>query len=252
MQSRRSPNGGHPLREPGGRPGGVWLVTVGLLGAAVGASLAAPPIAAAQLRMVLGRTLGAESVRADVVAWPPPALWWGKVDVLSVTIRHLRVGALEVDAFEATLSNMRFDPEALYVRRALVIRSLGSGIAHVTISQDALTHLLATQSAIRDAAVELRDGRVTLSATMLVLGAALRATGEGRLLLHGATRVDLVLDRLTVTGIRLPPALIDEVTGAMNPILDVRGLPFGLRLAGVRVDEGKVTLDAVAGVEGGE
>jgi hypothetical protein len=236
-----------PSGSRGRRPRGLWLATLGLAGAAVGASLAGPPLAAIQLKTALGRALSAESVQASMVVWPPPALWWGRVDVLSIAARHLRMNPLEVDTFDATLDRVRFDSGALYFRRELVLQAVGSGVAHATVSQDALARVLATHPGVRDTAVRLTPGRVTLSATVSVFGAPVPAAADGHLSLRGTSGVDLIFDRLTVAGVGLPPALRNQVAGALNPILDARSLPFGMRLTRLHLDEGKVTLDAVVG-----
>lgn len=216
---------------------------------AVGLSLLTPPVANAALRVALGRALDTAEIRVNAVSWPSPALWWGQVDVLAVTARHLRAGTLEVDAFDATLNRVRVDPGALYAGRTLVIRSVGSGVAHVTVTQDALAALLAAQPSLRDVAVALQDGRVSLEATVSVLGASLRATGSGRLALRGDTAVDLVLDRITVGGLPLPGPFADAVIRSVNPVLDVRSLPFDLRLTGLTIAEGRAMLQAATGRE---
>jgi len=230
-------------------PGVAWFAAVGILVAAIGVSTLTPPIANAALRVALGRALDTADIRVSAVAWPPPALWWGQVDVLAVTARHVRVGTLDVDAFDATLNRVLFDPGALYAGRALVIRSLGTGIARVTVTQEAMAALLAAQPSLRDVAVALRDGRVSLGATVSLLGASLRATGSGRLALRGDTAVDLVLDRLMVGGMPLPETFAAAVTRSVNPVLDVRSLPFSLHLTGVTVAAGRAMLQAAAGHE---
>ena len=234
-------------RSRGSRRGGLWLATVGLVAVAVGTSLAAPPLTAMQLRTALGHALSAESVQTSVVVWPPPALWWGRADVLSIAARRLRLGSLDLDVFDATLEHVRFDPGALYLRRSLVLQAVGSGVAHATVTQDALGRVLATHSGVRDAAVRVAPRRVTLSATVSLLGAPVPLSAEGRLSLRGTTGVDLILDQVMVAGVALPEALRRQVTDAVNPILDAHMLPFGLRLVRIQVDEGKVTLDALVG-----
>lgn len=241
---------GRQRRASAGRdPGAVWSAVVGVLAVAVGVSLLTPPIANAELRVALGRALATADIRVNAASWPPPALWWGQVDVLAVTARHLRVGTLDVDAFDATLNRVRFAPGALYAGRALVIRSLGSGVAHMTVTQDALAALLAAQPSLRDVAVALQAGRVSLGATVSLLGASLRATGSGRLALRSDTAVDLVLDEITVGGVSLPGTFADAVTRSVNPVLDVRSLPFDLRLTGLTIAEGRAMLQAATGRE---
>lgn len=235
-------------RPPWGRsPSTTWFLAVGLLAVATALSLATRSVTAALLRGALGRSLGTSDVRVDLVAWPPPAVWWGHVDVLSVAARTLRIGTLDVDAFDATLNQVELDPAALYRRGAVVVRSLGAGTARVTVSADALARVLASQASVRDAVVEVRAGHVILSATVSVLGAPLRAQGDGHLVLRNGTEVDLLLDRVTVGGVALPPPVVGRAMRAVNPIVTLNGLPFGLRLTGVTAEDGRVMLDAATG-----
>lgn len=249
MTARIEPSPSAGGRSPRGKgPSPAWFLAVGLLAIAAGLSLATRSVTAALLRGALGRSLGTSDVRVDLVAWPTPAVWWGHVDVLSVAARTLRIGTLDVDTFDATLNQVELDPDALYRRGAVVVRSLGAGTAHVTVSADALARILASQASVRDAVVEVRAGRVVLSATVSVLGAPVRAQGDGRLVLRNETEVDLRLERVTVGGVSLPPPVVTRAMRAVNPIVRLDGMPFGLHLTGVVAEDGRVRLDAATGV----
>lgn len=226
-------------------PGGLWLATVIALALAAAVSFATPAVANAQLSAALGHALGTSEIRVRVSAWPSPALWWGRVDVLVVAARHLRMGTVNVDAFDATFTHVRVDPASLYANRPLTIRSPGTGVASATVTQEALAALLNQQPSVRNASVTLEGGRVSVDGTVTVLGASMHATGDGHLVVRGGTAVDLVLDRVSVGGLLLGGGLAEEVTRSINPLLDLRVLPFGLRLSGVTVADGKATLDAV-------
>jgi DUF2993 family protein len=231
----------------GAGPGRQWAGVVGFLAVATAIGVLASALAAAELRAALRRVLAASSVQVSLVAWPPPAVWWGRVDVLTVAARSVHVGAVEVDMFEATFDRVRFDAAALYTGRGLVIKALGSGVAHATISQGALARALSAQPSLRDVSVDLEPDRVALAATVSVLGAPLRASGEGRLALAGGTEVHLLIDRLTVAGVGVPASLADLVTQSVNPVLDARSLPFALHFTGLTVEAGRVIVDAAAG-----
>jgi hypothetical protein len=220
---------------------------VAALAVAAGGSLATPPIASAQLGAALGRSLGTSDISVQVSGWPPPALWWGRVDVLAVKARHLHMGTLDVESFDATLSHVRFDPAVLYANRPFVILAIGTAVAHVTVTQEALAALLNTQPALRGMTVALQAGRVSLAGNVVALGGAVSATGDGRFVVRGGTAVDLVLDHVALGGIALPAAVSDQVMRSINPVLDLRTLPFDLRLSGVTVGNGTATLDAVGG-----
>jgi len=225
----------------------VWWGAVGLLLVAVLASVTGPWAAASALNTAIAGDVAGGPVEVSVVTWPPPALWWGRVDVLRVHALGLRVGTVRTETFDATFRGLRFDPAALYVQRRVVIRSLGSAAAEVTVRQDALAQALATVPSIRNVGVVLADGRVRLAATVSLFGASLPVAGDGRLALRGGTAVDLVFDRIAVAGVPLPDPVAARVSAAVNPVLDIGALPFGLQLRAVRVTNGEVILDAAAG-----
>jgi len=225
----------------------VWWGAVGLLLVAVLASVTGPWAAASALNTAIAGDVAGGPVEVSVVTWPPPALWWGRVDVLRVHALGLRVGTLRTESFDATFQGIRLDPAALYVQRRVVIRSLGHAVAEITVRQDALAQALAAVPSLRNVAVVLADGQVRLAATASLFGASLPVAGRGRLTLLGGTAVDLTFDRITVAGVPLPDAVAARVNAAVNPVLDIGTLPFGLRLQTVRVTNGEVILDAAAG-----
>jgi LmeA-like phospholipid-binding len=229
------------------RPSSLWIVLVAVLAAATIVNFATPQITAAALRGALSRTLGSSEITVRVAAWPPVAVWWGQVDTVAVEARDLHAGALTVDAFDATLEQVRLDPTALYADHKLAIRSLGSCVARIRVSQSTLTAVVAAQASLHDVSVVLTRGRVSLAATVSMLGTPLRATADGRLVLDGPTAVDLVLDRVNVSGIALPPGVANAATRSFNPVLDVRSLPFNLHFTGLTVADGWVTIDMAGG-----
>lgn len=229
--------------------GAAWWGAVGLLLVAVLASVTGPWVAASALNTAIAGDVAGGPVQVSVATWPPPALWWGRVDLLRVHAVGLRVGTVRTETFDATFQNIRLDPAALYVQRRLVIRALGHAVAEITVRQDALAEALAGIPSLRNVAVVLADGRVRLAATASLFGASLAVVGDGRLALRGGTAVDLLFDRIAVAGVPLPDAVAARVTAAVNPVLDIGALPFGLRLAAVRVTNGEVVLDAAAGAQ---
>jgi DUF2993 family protein len=225
-------------------PGALWVALVALLGAALFVNLATPPIAGAAMRMAFGRMLGTGAVDVTVAAWPPPSLWWGNIEMLSVTARAVHVGRVDVEGFEATLTHVDLDPGALYGRGIVVVRSLGPGTARVTVSAANLVNAVAGQPAMKDVAVTLRPGAMLLEGPVTILGAKVHASVAGHFVVRDATRLDLVLDQAALGGLNIPPDVASVFMTSVNPIVDVGRLPFGLRLTAVRIGDGVVQLDA--------
>ncbi|HKV45240.1 MAG TPA: DUF2993 domain-containing protein [bacterium] len=231
---------------PPPRPGRLWLVAVGVLALAVAVNLGTPLVAAAAFRGYLMALLPSRALDVRLMAWPPLALWWGRVDLLTVAADDVQIGTLQLARFDARLSDMRFDPKALLVQHRVVIDSVRLGVAQATVSQAELAHALVLQPNVRVDSIVLRRDQVLLKGAVRVLGAELPADGVGHLVLNGDTAIDLVLDRVTVAGgaVSMPnggPAL------TLKSVIAVPPLPFGFRLTAVRTDDGKLVLDAGTG-----
>jgi hypothetical protein len=70
--------------------------------------------------------------------------------------------------------------------------------------------------------------------------------GDGRFVVSGGDTLDLILDRATVTGAG-SVTLGGELTTRVPSVLRVSTLPLGLRLTEIRVEDGRLLLDAATG-----
>lgn len=232
---------------PPGRAGSVWRWSVGILAAALGANLAAPAVVAAAFARSLRTALGTDRVDVAVESWPPPALWWGRVDRMTVRASDVPAGDLRFEQFSASFQGLRFDPRALYADRVFVIRALRSGTAQASVAQAALASALARQPGVRVDGLVLRRGGVTVRGTIRVLGADVAVEGDGALVLNGRDAIDLILDRGTVAGMASSAMLKGRVAARVPSVLRVPPLPLGLRLTGVQMEDGRLLLDASTG-----
>jgi hypothetical protein len=222
----------------------VWRWSVGVLAAALVANLAAPVVAGAVFARSLRTVLGTDQVDVVAESWPPPALWWGRVDRMVVHARDVIAGDLRLERFSASFRGLRVDPGALYWDRALVIRATGSGTGQATVTQGALASALARQPGVRVDALTLRRGGVTVRGTIRVLGTDIAVEGDGRLVLNGRDAIDLVLDRATVAGAVSSATLNGRLVARVPSVVRVPSLPLGLRLTAVHMDDGRLLLDA--------
>jgi hypothetical protein len=229
------------------RPGILWVWSVAALVAAIGANLGAPVIAAGAVKGSLRTLLGTAQVDVALEAWPPLALWWGSVDRMTVLARDVQTGDLRLDQFDATFRRVRVDPRALYAERVLAIRSVESGHAHGAMSQEALARAFSRQPGVRVDMLALRAGGVRVRGAVRVLGTDVAVDGRARLVLNGHDSIDLILDRTTVAGVGPAAAIRGQLTTRVSSVLRVPALPLGLQLTNVRVEDGRLLLDAATG-----
>lgn len=220
---------------------------MGLLAAALAVNLLAPVVAAAALKAPLQALLGTSQVDVALAAWPPAALWWGSVDRMVVLARDVQAGDLRLDRFSAVLFQVRMDPRALYTNRTLVVRAIGSGHAQATVLQEALAGALARQPGVRVDALVLRPGLATFRGAVHLLGLEVGIEGAGRFVLNGPETIDLILDRVTVTGPGSSGTVGGQLTTRVPSVLRAPTLPWGLRLTDVQMGEGTLLLDAAIG-----
>jgi LmeA-like phospholipid-binding len=226
-------------------PSAGWTAGVVLLAAALAASLSAPSAAGTALHIALAQSFGTQDVTVNVAASPASAAWWGNIDMLSVAARSLHMGRLDVAAFDATLRRVDVDAGLLYGRRRLSVRSVGGGEARVVVTADNLARLIAAEPVVKQVVVHLKPGAIVLDGTIDVFGADFPASLVGRLVVRDATHLDLAIDRVTVLGgLPVPSDVAGRLAASVNPVLDVGRLPFDLRLTGVTMGDGRVTLRA--------
>jgi LmeA-like phospholipid-binding len=232
---------------PPRRPGSVWCWSVGLLAAAIGANLATPPVVGAAFARPLRTALGTAQVDVIVESWPPPVLWWGRVDRMAVNARDVAAGDLRFERFTASFRGLRIDSRALYADGALVVRGLQSGIAQATLTQEALAAALARQRGVRVDVLVLRRDGVMVRGTIQVLGTDVAVEGDGRLVLNGPNAIDLILNQATLAGAAPSAMLKGRLVARVPSVLRVPPLPLGLRLTGLHMEDGRLLLDASTG-----
>lgn len=232
------------ILRPSGR---AWRWSVGVLAAAIAANLATPSLVGAAFARPLRTVLGTDRVDVAVESWPPPVLWWGRVDRMAVQARDVSAGDLRFERFTASFRGLRIDPRALYTGGTLVIRVPESGIAQATVAQAALAGALARQPGVRVDALVLRRDGLTIRGTIQILGADVAVEGDGQLVLNGPEAIDLILNRATMAGAVSSAMFKGRLATRVPSVLRVPPLPLGLRLTALHMDDGRLLLDASTG-----
>lgn len=219
----------------------VIRMLVGLVVLAAAAQLAVPTALAAQLARALQPLTGPAS--RDTVRLAAIPFWElasGQFQDLRITTVNGTAGPLRVAWFSADWRDGGVDPAAWFLDHRLVVTRPGRLSAQIRVDGAALAAILADSGRVADPTVTVQPdgivvaGRVNLGALQgpVTMRGNLVIAPNGRQLLFVPTSVD---------GLRLP-------FGASIVVFDVSrlGLPFAVRLTGVRLVPPDIELRAQA------
>jgi hypothetical protein len=208
---------------------------------AAAAQIAVPTVVANELAQTLQSFTGPESRdTVELAAIPFWQLASGRFQDLRVTTVNGAAGPLAVAYFSADWQNGGVDPTAWFEDHRLVVTRPGRLRAQIKVDGAALAAILQDSGHVADPTVTVQPdgivvtGRVNLGALQgpVTMRGNLVIAADGRQLLFVPTSVD---------GLELP-------FGASIVVFDVSrlGLPFAVRLTGVRLVPPDVELSAEA------
>lgn len=162
-----------------------------------------------------------------------------------VTVRGERVqpeNAPVLDRLDLDLRGVHYD------RREERIERVERATATARITPADLAAFLNTQRNVSGASVALQEPnqatirvRPELGGFTLPAGLTVEITGT---LVAEAGRVRFDVSELRAAGANLGEAVARRLSAAINPVVDLSGMPARLQVTGVRVEEGAVRLDA--------
>src|SRR5262249_14403433 len=106
----------------------------------------------------------------------------------------------------------------------------------------ATRYVRARSSLLREVQVIFVPGAVRVKASPGMLGIGAPVEVEGRPLLGGETAIAFDASRVAVLHLGLPEFALRRLEERINPLVDLGGLPFPLRLSEVRVEKDKAVV----------
>jgi hypothetical protein len=123
------------------------------------------------------------------------------------------------------------------------VRYLGPGQVVLRVHERDLAKYLEGKG-IRNARVRLREGRLMLEGTVLLLNAQVLVTIEGDLSVRNGREVVLTVQTLAIGGVGMPEEVATVLLAQVNPLLTVEHLPVPVRLREITAEHGILTLTA--------
>lgn len=207
-----------------------------------------------------GGGLSATTIEREVVARAPELI--GPADRYTAQVQGSETGRIALVQLVGTgvrpTPGLRLDALTLTLRGTQYqltpfrVQSVEQALFDTRVSETALNDYL-TQRArpsdvVRNPRVRLLAGGIRAQAGVLVGGTEVPVEAEGQLVSPDGVRVNVVLDRLVVSGVGVPPTVANIVAGAVNPLVDLSGLRFTPRITAIEAQAGAVHITGTADV----
>ena len=135
------------------------------------------------------------------------------------------------------------------------IKSVGSCVIHAEITENAVNDYLlsvppSADSRISIKKVQLRQGKLIVSAGYHLLGQIVPFTAAVEPRLSDPTTLKLDPERISVLGLHipLPVSALRYVAHYFDPVFDFSGLPFPVKITGFQVADGRLSIDGTADI----
>lgn len=168
----------------------------------------------------------------------------GRVNQVSIRGNDVKLSnGVVVDRLDVDLCGVRFKPNQ-------TITGVQSTAFTALLSEGNMNdYLRASRSDLSDAKVSLADGKLSLTARPRVMAIRTPVRVEGTMCIVEGTKLNLVLNRLSARGIRVPGMIRGRIQHDLNPVLDTQQMGMGAKLTRVAIANGEITLCGTADVE---
>lgn len=205
-------------------------------------AVAVPTMLRWRVQAALHRDLAAEAVTVRLLG-APTAVLTGRFRRLQLRVQRAHINTLVVQELSGEFAPVQIDSRAAWRDGRLVVHYLGPGQVVLRVHERDLAKYLEGKG-IRNARVRLREGRLMLEGTVLLLNAQVPVTIEGDLSIRNGREVVLTVQTLAIGGVGMPEEVATVLLTPVNPLLTVEHLPVPVRLREITAEHGILTLTA--------
>lgn len=169
-------------------------------------------------------------------------LYQGQIDYIQIDAADVPHDQFKADRIVVIIKNLQFDTSLLLSQRELTVRKVDQGLIKVVISEAEVNKYV--QQILPGSRIELEKGKVRYSGKIRYSGQELNLN------LFGTVRVDSVNnaisffpDRRGLERLPVSSEVRDHLASELATQVKLPDLPISLRLVGVRVEPGRMTIE---------
>lgn len=172
---------------------------------------------------------GFHAARMPFFTESPVPAWRGKADNVQIVLERFFLSGLPVHRLEATIPNVFLDSRAAAFRLRIRLFGTGWGEGCVSLDEEGLAEFVRRRlPEVRSPRVRVTSSGIHIAGDLAVLLTAWRFEAKGRVVVRNGRQIVIDDVQVSVEGELLPPAVVQRVISALNPVLDVeRDLHLG-------------------------
>jgi LmeA-like phospholipid-binding len=166
----------------------------------------------------------------------------GRIPWINIHSRNVRaIEGLTLDELDVRLEGVRFS------RASRAVQEIGMTRFDARVSAPSVVRFIHHRSPnLRDVQVAFTGQGVRVHATPSLVGIGVPLEVEGRPSLRGSAAIDFSASRVAVLRLGLPEFAVRRLEERINPLVDLRTMPFPVHLTAVRVEDDRAVISGTA------
>lgn len=173
---------------------------------------------------------------------PSEPMLRGKFEHLHIEGVEVQISQnLTVDRLEVDMDKVEADPNTRQ------IRSVASTVFKAEVSEKYInTYICAARPDIEGLTLDLKEGKLTVTARPSVLGIGVEFKVTGKPIIAGKDKINFVADSASLAKLPIPALVVNKVLDRMNPVLDLGEMQFPVALTNIAIKKDVVVINGKA------
>jgi hypothetical protein len=182
---------------------------------------------------------GFRAAQMPFFAESPVPAWRGHVERVQIVLERFSLKGFPVRRLEATIPDVSLDSRAAAFRLKIRLFGAGWGEGRVVLDEEDLaTFVKRRLPEVHSPQVRVTASEIYITGDLAALLTVWRFEAKGRVAVRDGRQVVIDNAQVRVEGEDLPPAVVQKVISALNPVLDVeRDMNLGSMFVVERVEQ---------------